>query len=444
MIRKGLFLLVFLFLAVSFLSAEEESIGINEGEFAMLFVTTLGINKELSKGAQPVDATSLLEHYGMAPIDGWNASRPLTLGRLAAILVRGKNIRHESINDSEVCFNNINDINREWFMSFKKENSWATLNTILQDKAKCPFGLTYEEKNNRHLIERHIHPDREKIEEAYIALLIKNHISIPKFKPDETVSRAQVKTSIRSFSSPISALQPYLTPATPILPRDVAAVKMLEGYLVFAIYDNGSVMSRKVSWKPSWAEGSSIEVTVIYANDATLPGSKSIAMFINGIEVSSSTGKWTQDLKPDENIWLGAQSQTGNYPAGARLSDFKTSNQTSLEEILMDEKSLVLLTKLDSLSAVFSPTKGGGGKVSLGISSKKDVFKNDGFQAESKDQYLLFPVENMNHFKGSFSLKITPNFVSSKDEHAFLSTVRWDAKDGADGFYLYYQPEKRP
>ncbi|MDP2924037.1 MAG: hypothetical protein Q8O30_10025 [Candidatus Omnitrophota bacterium] len=440
--RRAVLLFCVYFLAFSYVTAEEETIGINEGEFAASFTAVLGINKELSDAAKGEDYITILEHYGIAPIDGWSVSRPLTLGRFAAILVRAKNIKHEIINDTEVCFNNVNNINREWFLRFKKEKRWASLKEALGSK-KCPFGINYEEENKQHLIERHPHPNIEKIEEAYIELLKKNNVSLPPLQVSQIVSRAQTKEVIRSFSGEVSSLQPYLTPATPILPKDLAVVKMLKGYLVFAVYENGSASGRKVNWKPTWTEGSTIEVTVSYANDASLPGNKSIAMFINGIEVSSSVGKWTQELTPDEYICIGAQSDLGKYPADAILFDFKISPKTKLEEILMDEKSLTLFSKLDSLAEITSPKFGLGGKLSPAITSKQDVFKNNGFFAQSENQYILFPIENMNHFKGSFSLKIAPNFISSKEERAFLSTVQWNAKGGVDGFYLYYQPEEQ-
>lgn len=442
--RKAIFLLsAFLLLAFSYLIAEEETIGINEGEFAISFARALGIDKELPKDAKTDDFITLLEHYGIASIDDFSSNRPLTLGRFATILVRAKNIKHKSINKTEECFNIINDINKDWFARFKKEKKWVAMNEILKDRPKCPLGINYEDKDNDHLIDRHTHPDIEKTEEAYIELLIKNNIPIPKVLPSQIVSRAKIKEVIRSFSGRISLLQPYLTPATPILPKDIAVVKMPEGDLIFAVYENGSASGRKVSWKPTWTEGSTVEVTVIYANDATLPYNKSIIMFINGIEVSSSTGKWSQELTPDEYIWLGAQSQTAKFPADATLSDFKTSAKTKLEEILIDEKNLSLFSKLDSLFEITSPKQGLSGKLSASISSKLDVFKGKGFMATSEGQHILFPIENLNYLKGSFSLKISPNFISSKEERAFLSTVRWDAKGGADGFYLYYQSEKK-
>jgi hypothetical protein len=444
MTKKVIFLLVAFLLLVSplLLAAVEDTVGINEGEFVLLFNSVLGLNKELSPQAKPEDHTKLLSHYGISPIEGYSANRPLTLGRLATILIRAKKIKYERLNDTDYCFSNVSDTNREWFSTFKNENRWVEIDEILKDRPKCPFGENYTDIEKDHLIDLHLHPDIENTERSYIELAIKNNIPIPHGPPNQVVSRAQVKETIRNFSGEVALLKLYLTPATPILPKDVAEIKMPKGYLIFAVYENGSAFGRKVNWKPTWKEGGSIEATVSYANDASLTGHKSIVMYINGIEAHSSAGKWAQDLSPDDYICIGSQSQTGKFPADAVLFDFKISNKTALEEILTDEHP-VLFSKLDSLFGVTSLKEGLGGQLSGKVAAKKDVFKGEGFLSVMEGQYILFPVQNLNHLRGAFSLKIRPNFVSSKDEHAFLSTVRWDAKGGADGFYLYYQPEEK-
>ena len=441
---KAVLLLLFTSITFSYVLAAEETIGMKEGEFAVSFASALGIDEELAEGAQPADYATLLEHYGIVPLDGWNLERPLTFGRLASLLARAKNIEPTNTNNTQECFNNIGDMNKEWFRIFREEKQWIPLQEILAGKPKCPFGIEYEDKDKDYLIDRHNHPDIEKTEEEYTALLAND---MPMFKVSfrEILSRAQIKdVLLTGFSGRIPAMRAYLTPATPILPKDIAVVKPPEGNLVFAVYENGSAENRKVTWSPTWIEGSPLEVTIIYANDASLPGGKSIIMLINGIEVSSASGQWSQDLSPDKNIWIGIQPQTERFPADAVLSNFKIFNNTQAEAVVAETVHPDFISRLDNEVSIISPAGGLGGQLSDASSAKaQEIFQFRGFLARYNGQYILFPIQNMDRLKGSFKINLNPNFVSSDNEHAFLGSVNWSAKGGADGFYLYYQPEHK-
>jgi hypothetical protein len=441
---KTVLFLLLPFIAFSCVFAAEETVGIKEGEFAASFVSALGIGEELGEDAGAADYATLLEHYGIVPLEGWNLERPLTFGRLAILLARAKNIKPANTNNTQECFNNIADINKEWFRRFQEEKQWVPLQDILAGKPKCPFGIEYEDKDSDHLIDRHSHPEIEKTEEEYAALLAKD-MPVLNVSFRETVSRAQVKdVLLTGFSGRIAALRSYLTPATPILPKDIAVVKPLEGDLVFAVYDNGSAEGRRVTWSPTWLEGSPLEVTVIYANDGSLPGGRSIIMLINGIEVSSATGQWDPGSTPDKNIWIGTQPQTEKFPADAVLSNFKVFNNIQAEAVVSETAVPSFISKLNSPVSVMSPEGGSGGQLSETSSAKaEEAFQGTGFLARYNGQYILFPIENMNHLKGSFKINLSPNFASSDTEHAFLGSVNWSANGGADGFYLYYQPEHK-
>lgn len=185
----------------------------------------------------------------------------------------------------------------------------------------------------------------------------------------------------------------------------------------------------------------------MYANDASLTGNKSIKMYINAVEVASSEGKW-DDITPDEHIWLGAQSQTGKNPANGIISDLKILNLPKTEIILpleQGDKDALFFSKLNSANEILSPQKGVGGQV-----FPNDYFKNkrlfkskDGFISSEDGVYILFPaLGNISHSRGIIELKLKPLFIASDKEHVFLSTVKWDAEGGANGFYIYYQPEE--
>lgn len=173
-----IFLLIFTGFNLRSVFSEEENIAITEGEFAILFVQARGLEEELPSPPNIDDYILLLERYGLEPIDGWQVKRPLTRGRLATILLQSMAIEHKIINDSEACFLNVLRINQKWYSRFKWDKHWVELEKFLdsstdfsQGRPRCPFGISYEDKDNNHLVEMHIHPSIEEVERAYIGLL---------------------------------------------------------------------------------------------------------------------------------------------------------------------------------------------------------------------------------------------------------------------------------
>lgn len=62
--------------------------GVTQGELAMILVNVLGLANDLPAGATEFDAIALLLARGIAPLDGWDAGRPVLLADLAVVLVR--------------------------------------------------------------------------------------------------------------------------------------------------------------------------------------------------------------------------------------------------------------------------------------------------------------------------------------------------------------------
>lgn len=62
--------------------------GVTQGELAMILVNVLGLANDLPAGATEFDAIALLLARGIAPLDGWDAERPVMLADLAVVLVR--------------------------------------------------------------------------------------------------------------------------------------------------------------------------------------------------------------------------------------------------------------------------------------------------------------------------------------------------------------------
>lgn len=432
--------------------SQDENKPITEGQFAIMLIQAIGYEDQLPAGAVAGDYVILLERYGIGPLSNWQPEDNLTYGRLATILSRAMNLEHKPINDTDKCFSNVCEINKGWYEKYKETGStWIPLNEFLSGKPVCPFGLAYEDKTGRHIVARHNHPNVAETEKAYLDDLSKRNIMLAGRQPSGLVSGYDARQILESTLSNLLLARGYLAPPTPILPKEAVQLKPA-GRLVFIVYEKGLVDDRKVQWPVLWSKDEKVGVAIAYSHDAKLNNKTSIKMYINGIEVSACAGTWA-DLFPDEHIWIGSQSQSGIFPAGIYIynlriydlikTDFVSEDR---DHALLSPKSTLLWSLLDTKEEIFSPKIGNAGEISKKTYTdlSGSLVPGEGFISDFDNEYIKFPTTgNINMLKGTIEFQVRPTFVSSTVEHVLINNVKWDAKDGASGFYLYYQPEEK-
>jgi len=458
---------IFLLLAFNLLFsqralAQDESIRITEGEFAVMIVKVAGYEDELPPEPEVEDYILVLRRHGIEPLDGWNPKRTLTIGRFSTVMIQARGLEKPPINDADKCLQQIFRINRVWFEIFQREKRWFTLKELMQpvnfegEVPKCPFGRPYVDADGDHLIDLHDHRGFSRAVENYVETLKKKtkeeRLLMPKGSPRQAVSLAQAQSTLKDLAGLLAPARPILTEATPIRPRDMPHILGTEkGRLVFVIYEKGSLRGRKIEWPAEFDPALPLNITVTYSNQAKLPGNKSIRVFVNNVEVGSAEGKWSGEgfYNP---LWIGAQSQTGQFPSNSYLYNLRVyRRKIETDPMGLKRRDIILESRLDEPTEITSPRirarylkrkmsfiKGEIPEHVLKVQDRLFV-KKLGFISEEKNQYVILPAV-LDPEEGSFSIVIKPGFVYSDREHVFLSNVKWDSPEGASGFYLYYQP----
>jgi hypothetical protein len=268
----------------------------------------------------------------------------------------------------------------------------------------------------------------------------------------EVLTKDEVIRIIKSSPLELESARPYLTPSTPILPEEITEVVKdvaPTGKLQVAVYENGTAITRKAFWDVGWQANQEMNIAITYAHDASLPGGKSIIIYANGNPVgTAAAGKWSE-LSPDKYIWVGAQSQTGDFPANAAISSLKIYADPKFDFAKTEEKEqggpgdLLLWTELKDQGSIINPRVGRGEDISARYVTEFESEKTEGAAAfKKKGQAALFPAEgNIDHRRGTIEFRIMPYFTDSDTEHSFFSTVNWGNTGGASGIYIYYYKE---
>lgn len=139
---------------------------ITQKEFAVQLVREMGFDYLLPLAPDSLDCIELLENLGISPMRGWSPNEYLTDDAYTVIIAKA--VGKESVVHEQavwVCENNIEVINKRWQDSFKKQGKWINLEDLLKNSdyfseglPKCPFGITYEDKDNDHKVDTHYHP----------------------------------------------------------------------------------------------------------------------------------------------------------------------------------------------------------------------------------------------------------------------------------------------
>ncbi|MDD4909188.1 MAG: hypothetical protein PHR44_00695 [Candidatus Omnitrophica bacterium] len=461
--KTGILILVLQLLFSYGVSAQDEFSRISESEFAEMIVKAAGYDKDLPPEPKDADYISVLRHHGIEPLDGWQPARILTIGRFSTVMIQARGIKRAAINDADRCAQNIYRINEAWFSMFKRQGKWPGIQELLQavnfegEIPVCPFKQPYVDADSDRLVDLHYHRGAREAVDDHVRVLRQRmedeKLLVPQGPSRRAVYLAQARDTIKDLAGAIGPAEPILTDATHIYPLDMPAqIGAERGRLVFVVYENGSLKGRKVEWPASFDPNQNLEVSISYSNTARLPGSKSIRMFINNVEVGSAEGRWGE-AGFFNNIWIGAQSQTGQFPSNSYVYDLRVY-KSRIRTDPMDLRSgdIVMRSKLDTPEEVANPQisarrlrkpvdKVTGEVPAAVLKAQGTLFaKGQGFISRNKNQYVVLP-SVLDPKEGSLSLVLKPGFVYSDNEHVFLSAVQWDSPDGADGFYLYYQPE---
>lgn len=449
-------------------AAQEEVAKVTEGEFAAMVVKAAGFDAEVPANPAPKDYVTVLMRHGISPLDGWDEKRVLTIGRFATVMIQSRGIEQKVLDDgsdaakADRCLQNILRVNKKWYDIFKSDKKWPNLSALLKtanfggELPSCPFGAPYIDSNGDHFVDLHNHPGVGDVVKRYVNALRQESLALPKGETKDPISLAQAKNTFKDLAGALGPAKPYLTPATPILPKDMSGqLGVSRGKVVFAIYEDGSVKGRKVEWPATFDPEVPMEITVTYSSIGQLPGKKSIRMFVNNVEVGSAEGKWA-GKNFDSSIYIGAQSQTGRLPANAYLYNLRVySSLVRADSMELKNEDCLLQSNLDDPKTVLSPElnlkkvkraiASAEGKVPDNVlksqeRNKKLFVKGSGFLSGADQQYVTLPAVD-NPLSGSFSIVIQPKFVYSKQEHFFVSNVKWDSPSGACGFSLYYQPQ---
>ncbi len=130
-------------------------------QFACELVRGMHLEGWLPLSALPRDCISVLEQFGISPMQGWNNTAYLTKEDYLVILSKahGKEIPlYETAEAIEK--KNIALINQRWQEAYNKEGRWLSLEELFQNKTyfpngvpKSPYGHAYEDSNHDHHVD---------------------------------------------------------------------------------------------------------------------------------------------------------------------------------------------------------------------------------------------------------------------------------------------------
>lgn len=161
-----IFIIIFLISAAHAFAQSFEDKQITQEEFACELVRTMNLQSWLPLSALPRDCLSVLEQFGISPIKGWDNNAYLTKEDYLVILSKahGKEILLYETADS-IEKKNIALINSKWQQAYEKEGSWPSLESLLNNSVyfpngtpKSPYGHSYEDANNDHLVDQRFLP----------------------------------------------------------------------------------------------------------------------------------------------------------------------------------------------------------------------------------------------------------------------------------------------